>query len=113
MPATQAATKASTPADPLAEAEANRETASAEVERLATAITELRQKGRGSDPILLASLEDEREKAFKILRAADLEAAEQTAAAGAPISARVLDKIRRQRQTAEDRHAIRPTPCTR
>ena len=91
----QAATKTRPPAS---------SPAAAEVERITKAITDLRGRGAGADPVLLATLESEREKALRLLRAADLEAAEQTAAAGAPISRKTIEKIRRQRRKVHDLH---------
>ena len=105
MTATQAATKASTPDTPLASAQAEQEVAESDVKRLTLAIADLRQRGPGADPVLLARLQDERESASKLLRRIDLEAAEQTAAATGPLSPKVLEKIRLRRRRVEDLHA--------
>ncbi len=103
MPATQLAT--STIASPLDAAETEQEAAHSAVARLTAAITELTRSGPGFDQILLARLESEREAAQKVLRAADLEAAETVAAATGPLSPKVLEKIRLRRRRVEDWHA--------
>lgn len=105
MNATQAATKPRAPASPLAEAQLDQEQAGADVQRLTKTITELRQKGPGSDPALLGCLQAELEDASKLLRRVDLEAAEQIAAASGPLSPKVLEKIRLRRRKVADLHA--------
>lgn len=91
-----------TAADPPAEAQLDREAAESAVKRLTAKIVELSGKGPGHDPALLATLDAEREAALKRLRHAELEIAEQTAAASGPITVKVIAKIRRLRRTVAD-----------
>ena len=105
MPATQLATKASTPDGPLDAAKLDQEVAESDVKRLTKAIADLRKRGPGSDPALLGCLQAELEGAQKILRRIDLEAGERTAAAAGPLPPGVLQKIRLRRRRVEDLHA--------
>ncbi len=86
-------------ASPLAAA--GPEAARAAVERLTSKMAELKSKGPGCDPILLARLKVELEEALQKLRRADLEAAELTAAAAGSVSLKVLGKVRRGRRKVE------------
>ena len=101
-----AATKpAPEPANPLTEAEVEQEQARSEAAAITEKIKALTRSGPGFDQGLHARLKIEQESALKALRAADLQLEEQKAAATAPISARVIDKIRRRRRRVEDLHA--------
>ncbi len=105
---TATATKpAPEPASALTEAEAEQEQARSEAAAITAKVAELTRSGPGFDQGLHARLKVEQESALKALRAADLQLEEQKAAATAPISARVIDKIRAmRRRVADSRSAL-------